>query len=72
MNFSCNDYEKHMFDALDAYKYGHLLFLSAAAIAYQIKPYCQGRSTVGSWDQHVRDGARRRLRTSEDVDRQRM
>ena len=25
---------------------------------------CQGGSTVGCWDQHVRDGARRRLRTS--------
>ena len=29
-----NDYEKCIFDALDAYKRGYLLFLSAAAAAY--------------------------------------
>ena len=38
MNSSFNDYEKRIFDALDAYKHGHLPFLSAAAVAYQINP----------------------------------
>ena len=38
MTSSCNDYEKRIFDALDAYEHGHLPSLSAAAIAYQIQP----------------------------------
>ena len=38
MTSSCNDYDKRIFDALDAYEHGHLRSLSAAAIAYQIQP----------------------------------
>ena len=38
INF-CNDYEKCMFDALTLYRCNHLVFLSAAIISYQIKPY---------------------------------